>query len=188
MALMSVYLTVYSMYMLGTRAWPTHTHTHTHTHTWPFLWKLVGTWQSVSRNHDRGSEDDHRKGRKKMQEIEMGKLLANTMPAMSIFSQCLLKVSNRKHGQFQEDKQWPQMLMQWLYGTQYLCLTKAFPFRLGQSLEDVCVSGGTCQGIRHILIKNKDRCQHAHSWLITSKLSAKVDFGSAPPQMLGRMR
>lgn len=45
------------------------------------------------------------KGRKKMQEIEMGKLLANTMPAMSIFSQCLLKVSNRKHGQFQEDKQ-----------------------------------------------------------------------------------
>ena len=36
---------------------------------------------------------------------DMGGLLVNTIPAKSVFSQCLLKASNRKHDQFQEVKQ-----------------------------------------------------------------------------------
>jgi hypothetical protein len=58
-----------------------------------------------------GSEDDYRKGRKKMQETDMGGLLVNIEPNASVFSQCLLKTSNRKYDQFQEYKQCPQMLM-----------------------------------------------------------------------------
>lgn len=54
------------------------------------------------------------------------------------------------------------MLMWRVYGTQFLCLTKAISFRVGQSLEDICESRGTCQGITHILIINKDRCQQPH--------------------------
>ena len=46
-----------------------------------------------------------RKGRKKMQETDMGGLLVNTIPAKSVFSQCLLKASNRKHDKFKEVKQ-----------------------------------------------------------------------------------
>ena len=56
-------------------------------------------------SHHWESEDDYRKGRKKTPETGMGGLLANTMPAASVFSQCLLKAGNTKHDQFQEDKQ-----------------------------------------------------------------------------------
>ena len=72
------------------------------------------------------------------------------------------------------------MLTWQIYSTQYLCLTKAISFRLRQSLKDICISRGTWQGITHILIKNKDRCRQTHSWLITSKKSAKVSSVSAP--------
>ena len=41
-----------------------------------------------------GSEADYRKGRMKMQETDMEGLLVNTMPAVNVFSQCLLKASN----------------------------------------------------------------------------------------------
>lgn len=51
-----------------------------------------------------GSEDDYMKGRKKMEETDMGGLLVNTMPVTSVFSQCLLKASNTKVHQLQEDK------------------------------------------------------------------------------------
>jgi hypothetical protein len=44
------------------------------------------------------------KGRKKMEETDMGGLLVNTMPVTSVFSQCLLKASNTKVHQLQEDK------------------------------------------------------------------------------------
>jgi hypothetical protein len=63
----------------------------------------------------------------------------------------------------------------WVFSTQYLCVTKAISFKLRQSLKDICVSGETWQGIIHILIKNKDRCQQTHPWLFTSKKSAKVN-------------
>jgi hypothetical protein len=45
-------------------------------------------------------EDDYTKGRKKKQETDMGGLLVNTTPAVSVFSQCLLKASNRRHDEF----------------------------------------------------------------------------------------
>lgn len=44
------------------------------------------------------------KGRKRTKETDMGGLLVNTMPAINLFSQCLLKASNTKLHQFQEDK------------------------------------------------------------------------------------
>jgi hypothetical protein len=40
-----------------------------------------------------------------MQETDMGGMLVNTMSAASVFSQYLLKGSNRKHEQFQKVKQ-----------------------------------------------------------------------------------
>jgi hypothetical protein len=115
-----------------------------------------------------------------MQETDMGGLLVNTIPAKSVFSQCLLKASNRKHDQFQEVKQWPEMLTWQVYSTQYLCLIKALSFRLVQSLKDMCVSGETWQDITHVLTKNKDRCWQTHSWLITSRKSAKVNLRYVP--------
>jgi hypothetical protein len=45
------------------------------------------------------SEDDYRKGRKKMQETEMGGAAGQHYPAASVLSQCLLKESNTKHDQ-----------------------------------------------------------------------------------------
>jgi hypothetical protein len=40
-----------------------------------------------------------------MQETGMEGLQVNTTPAACVFSQCLLKASNTKHDQFQEDEQ-----------------------------------------------------------------------------------
>jgi hypothetical protein len=40
------------------------------------------------------SEDDYKKGRMKMQETDMEGQLVNTMAAVSVFLQCLLKTSN----------------------------------------------------------------------------------------------
>lgn len=44
-------------------------------------------------------------------------------------------------------------------GTHYQCLTTVIFFRLGQFLKDICISRGTWQDIKHVLPKNKDRCQ-----------------------------
>lgn len=122
-----------------------------------------------------------------MQETDMGGLLVNTMPVSKCIFHCLLKASNTKHDQFQEVKQWSQMFMQWVYSTQYLCLTKAISFSLGWSLKDIYVSGRTWQGIMHILIKNKGKCQQTHLWLITSKKSVKLNSGCAPPHYIAHI-
>lgn len=49
------------------------------------------------------------------------------------------------------------MLTWQAYGTRYLCLTKAISLRLGQSLKDICIRGGTWQDITQVLTKNKDK-------------------------------
>lgn len=68
-------------------------------------------------------------GLERIKEIEFRRANGNCCTP-SVFSQCSLKSSNTKHDRFQEDKQWLQILMWQVYGTQYLCLTKAIFFRL----------------------------------------------------------
>lgn len=45
------------------------------------------------------------KAERRYKRQNMRELLANTMPASKSISQCLLKASNTKHDQVQEDKQ-----------------------------------------------------------------------------------
>lgn len=70
-------------------------------------------------------------GSKKVQETEYGGLLVNTMPGMSVFSQCLLKANKTKYDQFRKINNDQK---------HYLCLTKVNSFRIGPPLKDACIS------------------------------------------------
>jgi hypothetical protein len=102
----------------------------------------------------------------------MRELLVNTIPASKCIFSASFKGKQSKAWAIQKDNQWPQMPLWWVCDAQYRCFTKTISFRLGQSLKDIHICGGTGQDSTHILTKKT--CPQTHSWLITSKKSAKV--------------
>lgn len=108
-----------------------------------------------------------------MRETEMGVLLINNHMSVQVSFK-------GKHDQFLEVKQWPQILMWWVYGTLYPCLTKGIFFWLVHSLKDIRISKGTCHGVSHVLIQKQREMSQTHSWLIASKNHSKVNSKSIP--------